>query len=264
MANVVFENENKSFLKIVYPCRMLVNVVEYYFEVRQPSHAPTFITGLPSLNTLLAIQLRGKGRSINESNGRSISLSSISLLGHNSVPFTGVYEDSLVFYIKFKASSGPALFSIPSRELLNQQIEISNFLKGFPTAQFESLLSFQDRVAFMEQHLLKMMQRVAYTYKREYVKSFLVEFSSMRYEGNHSLSSLCKKYHVTYASLRRYFIDELGVSPKFCQKIGRFKRALRAYKIHGYSFHHSDFGYTDFSHFCKDSRELTRKPPLEL
>lgn len=84
------------------------------------------------------------------------------------------------------------------------------------------------------------------------------------YQQPDLISHLCQEYHITYASLRRYFLEQVGVTPKYCQKVMRFKSALRAYRMAGYDFNHGDFGYADFSHFCKDARNLTGAAPAQL
>ncbi|SHF82189.1 hypothetical protein SAMN05443144_113153 [Fodinibius roseus] len=61
-----------------------------------------------------------------------------------------------------------------------------------------------------------------------------------------------------------YFKEITGFSPKFCQKLDKFKQGLRQYKLHGYNFNHWEYGFTDFSHFAKVSKQLTTWPPSDL
>ena len=52
--------------------------------------------------------------------------------------------------------------------------------------------------------------------------------------------------------MERYFADALGLSPKTCLRIARFRQALPAYLRLGYRADYEALGYHDFSHFMKD------------
>ena len=90
MGKVVFENEQTSFLRIAYPQPALAGLIAYYFEVDATrSSAPVHITGLPSVNTLIAIDLLGE--------------KDLCLLGHLTQCVTGLYAPgSKAFYAKLK------------------------------------------------------------------------------------------------------------------------------------------------------------------
>ncbi|HUP11391.1 MAG TPA: hypothetical protein VM187_04250 [Niastella sp.] len=252
MSKVVFENEHTSFLRLAWPQPALVSLIAYYFEVDAAcSTAPVNITGLPAVNTLIAIDL--------------MAGNDIRLLGHITQSVTGSYAPgSKRFYAKLKPGAYTRLFPFSPKSIQDNQLPIDRAFPGFSTAQFAALPSFRRRIDLLEAYLLKQFYPFTADYRQEYVDLFVNIFSNTQYCQPERVQALCNKYHVTYASLRRYFVAQTGVSPRYCQKVIRFKGALQAYRTFGYDFNYADHGYTDFSHFCKDAHSLTGKPPLEI
>lgn len=252
MSKVVFENEQIPFLRIAYPQPALAGLITYYFEVDATgTSAPVHITGLPSVNTLIAIDL--------------IETQQIRLMGHLTQCVTGSYAPgSKVFYVKLKPGAFTTLFPFTPKAIQNSQVAIPRLFNNLSTWQFSDLPSFRHRINFFEHWFLQNYQSAVAAYQQQYVDLFTNAFSNTPYCRPESIQALCARHHITYASLRRYFLAQTGVSPKYCQKVMRFKYALQAYRTFGYHFNHADFGYTDFSHFCKDAKGLTGKAPLEL
>lgn len=252
MSKVVFENETTSFLRIAWPQPALAGLIAYYFEVDAgASTDPVTITGLPAVNTLIEIDL--------------VSEKDIRLMGHLTQCVTGSYAPgSKRFYAKLQPGAFTRLFSFPAQEIQNAQIAINTVFHGFSLAQFAALSSFRSRIDHFEDHLIKQFNPFTHDYRRQYVNLFINIFANAQYCKPERIQALCNKHHLTYASLRRYFMEQVGVSPKYCQKVIRFKSALQAYRTFGYDFNYTDLGYTDFSHFCKDARSLTGRAPLEL
>lgn len=252
MSKVVFENENTSFLRLAWPQPALAGLIAYYFEVDATcTTASVSITGLPAVNTVIAIDLTAH--------------KDMRLLGHLTQCVTGSYTPgSKRFYAKLKPGAFTRLFPFSPKNIQDSQIEIHPYFHGFSTAQFAALPSFRSRIDHFEAYLIKQFYPFITGYRQQYVDLFINVFSNAQYCQPGRVQALCNKHHITYASLRRYFAEQTGVSPKYCQKVIRFKGALQAYRTFGYDFYYTDLGYTDFSHFCKDARSLTGKAPLEL
>ena len=75
---------------------------------------------------------------------------------------------------------------------------------------------------------------------------------------------IAKHLAVSQPTLNRYFKDTLGVSPKQCLKMLRFKVALKKYRSFGSTYLYEEFGYTDFSHFVKDAKRYGNRAPSLL
>ncbi|HEX6426295.1 MAG TPA: hypothetical protein VF008_01365 [Niastella sp.] len=252
MGKVVFENETTSFLRIAWPQPVLNDLIAYYFEVDATgSPEPVRITGLPSVNTLIAIDLNKE--------------QDIRLMGHLTHCVTGSYAPGAkAFYAKLKPGVFTALFPFTAQHIQDDQVETHQLFRGLSTGQFSALPSFRQRIDLFESYLLQHFYPFKIGYRQQHIQVFMQLFSNAQYCKPERINTLCNNHNITYASLRRYFLEQVGVSPKYCQKVIRFKAALQAYRTFGYNFHYPDFGYSDFSHFCKDARSLTGKAPLEL
>jgi hypothetical protein len=112
MSKVVFENEHNSFLRLAWPPPALANLIAYYFEVDAAcSLAPVSTTGLPAVNTLIAIDLTA---------GKDIRL-----LGHLTKCVNGSYAPgSKRFYAKLKPGAFTRLFPFSPESIKNNQVEI--------------------------------------------------------------------------------------------------------------------------------------------
>jgi len=266
MGRVVFENERTSFLRIGYPRALFASLIEYYFEVDSSgAETPVQITGLPSVNTLIAIHYQLPAWGIKGQKQKyTIHLPAVQLLGHTTRSFEGIYlPGTKTFYIKLRPGAFTTIFPFTSLEIQNNQVDVQSLFPEFSLGKFQEFLSFEARMNYIEEQF-KLYPGVPFSYQQQVVTKFTRAFHDAHFIASGNIEALCKLNNITYASVRRYFLQQTGVSPKYCQKVIRFKAALRSYRMDGYRFNSDDFGYTDFSHFCKDARLLTGKPPASL
>lgn len=129
MSKVVFENESTSFLRIAWPQPALANLIAYYFEVDATcSLAPVSITGLPAVNTLIAIDLMA---------GKDLRL-----LGHLTQCITGSYAPgSKRFYAKLHPGAFTRLFPYSPQSIQDNQLQLDENFQEFSVAQFAALTS---------------------------------------------------------------------------------------------------------------------------
>ncbi|MCS3797420.1 hypothetical protein [Niastella sp. OAS944] len=206
MSKVVFENDCTSFLRIAWPQPALAKLIAYYFEVDATcSSAPVSITGLPAVNTLIAIDLMA---------GKDIRL-----LGHLTQCITGSYSPgSKRFYAKLHPGGFTQLFPFSPQSIQDNQVPLDRDFHRFSVAQFVTLPSFRQRVGYFEAYLIKQFYPFTAGYRQQYVDLFIHVFSNAQYCQPEGLQALCSKHHITYASLRRYFIEQTGVSPSIVKR----------------------------------------------
>ncbi|MGM9512001.1 helix-turn-helix domain-containing protein [Larkinella sp. GY13] len=266
---VIYEDEAEPHFRLAYPSPALTDFVDYYFEVNQPATLsnPLYLNGLPNLSNLLCISLNPqKWLSINQKTGAVKTGHGSRLLGnltdlHTSIYPAGVHE----FYVKFKPGMLGKLFHFQTQEIENTHADISILIRPDELEdQLQTAPVFHERVLLMETLLLKRIQRVEVNYKLKIVQAVLQKFEPKTENRDQHLSKICHELGVSYPSLHRYFNDTLSYSPKYCQKLVRFKNALQLYQRYGSRYPFEEVGYTDFSHFSKDARQLTQRSPSEL
>ena len=262
------EDANEHFFKIAYPDAPYQEYVDYYFEIRTSADAADFyINGLPSSNTLLAFNLDQQSwYSFRDGEDAPAVFNHAHLLGHTSVLHTGIYTREMhTFFVKLRPGIAALLFREQAASFVNAHIDLAYlWKKDLPVEQLREAGSFRERIQLFENGLLKQMVNDHHLMKVQRLHQMMKTFHTLQLKGEKEIEKICKANWVTYTSARRDFLKYVGFTPKYCQQISRLKRALKAYKKHGYHFYYEDFGYTDFSHFAKDSRQITGRAPAML
>lgn len=262
------EDSGEGFLKISYPSALDCALVDYYFEIQQPGKCPDYhVNGLPSANTLIAFNLTSRPwHSVNEKTGKHIILSGSQVMGQSSVLHTGIYPAAMhTFFIKLKPGIASILFRENACNMENQQIELPLLWKGSTLdQQMQDCADFRERVCLVRSELLSRISKDYNYFKVQKLNQMHRTFSSLQLGDGKRIEQICQDHWVSYSSARRYFLEYVGFAPKYCQKITRLKNALKQYQKVGFRFYYEDFGYTDFSHFARDAKQLTARTPSSL
>ena len=242
---VIFEDEEK--IEIKYPCFELKDIVEYYFEIKTPDNSinPFSLIALPNANIIVSVYLSDKsqtfkvhrGQGMSDTSGDKISGSLTDAIAVIHAP--GTHE----FSIKFKPGVLYSCLSEDIPTLVDNSLPLQKYLNQKIIDELKLKTSFDERVLFVENWLLSNMKIFSSDYK---------------------LNVVSKEVGVSNPTLNRYFKEVLGVSPKQCFKALRFKTALKNYRAKGSYDLYDELGYTDFSHFVKEAKNLANKPPSEL
>lgn len=262
------EDAKESFFKIAYPDVIFQDYIDYYFEIRTSTPAADFyINGLPSANTLMAFNLNQQPwYSLSDNCDTSAVFSDAHLLGHTSILHTGIYTGGMhTFFVKLRPGIAAQLFREQAVSFVNTNIDLAwIWKKTMPAELLREANSFRERIQLFQQALLKQLVNDRHFIKVQRLHQIMRTFHMLQLKGEKEIEKICSANWVTYASARRDFLKYIGFTPKYCQRISRLKRALKAYKKQGYHFYYEDFGYTDFSHFAKDTRLITGHTPATL
>ncbi|SDF03368.1 DUF6597 domain-containing transcriptional factor [Chitinophaga filiformis] len=262
------EDAKEHFFKIAYPYAPFQEYVDYYFEISTSTDAADFyINGLPSSNTLIAFNLNKQSWcSLRDGGDTPTIFSHAHLLGHTSILHTGIYAGGMhTFFVKLKPGIAALLFREEAASFVNTHIDLSClWKKELSLEQLVEAGSFRERITLFQHVLLKQFVNDRHHIKVQRLHQMMKAFHSLQLKGEKEIEKICQASWVSYASARRDFLKYIGFTPKYCQRISRLKRALKEYKKQGYHFYYEDFGYTDFSHFAKDSRQITGRPPSLL
>lgn len=145
--------------------------------------------------------------------------------------------------------------------LLDSYKPLSNYIDNTIIEELKSKKTFDERVSYAENYLLSNIDIFKSDYKLETVIKAVYYITHC---GDFKSNMVSKIVGVSTPTLNRYFKEVLGMSPKQCFRALRFKIALMNYRSKGCSNSYDELGYTDFSHFAKESQCLTNKKPSEL
>ncbi|TWV96225.1 AraC family transcriptional regulator [Chitinophaga pinensis] len=262
------EDAQQHFFKIAYPEGIFRTYVDYYFEIQLAPQATTFyINGLPSVNTLIAFNINcHPWTSVKDGTDTPIIHQQAALLGQISTLYTGAYCGGMhTFFVKLRSGISPLLFREAAGFFENTQAEFSYLWKDNQLEeQIQSACNFETRIQLFQHSLLQRIHDLPHLYKVERLHRIMRSFHTLQFKGEKEIETICKNNWISYSSARRDFLQYVGFTPKYSQQIIRFKNALKAYKKEGYQFYCEDYGYTDFSHFAKDARLITGRPPSAL
>ncbi|RIV27025.1 AraC family transcriptional regulator [Fibrisoma montanum] len=268
-SRVLFEEETASYFRIAYPSRPLQSLAAYYFEINLTGQnaQPLLLNTLPNVTSVINVNLSEVGwLSCNTSTGKQTAVSGTNLFGAVSDALVNTYPAGVHdFCIKLKPGAVGQLTKLPGTELANQFTTLSDLLRlpGF-TEQIQRARTFSQRVQVAEAALLPLVGTAHDNWRYELVQRVINRFDTVDTLGDDHLYTLCRHLGVSYSSLHRHFTTVVGYSPKYCQQLIRFKHALKCYREHGSTFAFDTIGYTDFSHFVRASKQLTRRSPSAL
>ena len=262
-SKVIFEDEEQ--VEIKYPCFELKDIVEYYFEICTPNNSitPFSLVALPNANILVSIYISDSSQTfkvhrehgIIDTSGDKISGSLTEAITVIHAP--GTHE----FSIKFKPG---VLYSCLSKDistLVDNHLSLQKYLNQKVIDELKLRSSFAERVQFVENWLLSNMKIFSSDFKLNTVIKAIYYINNNR---NYKLNTVSKEVGVSNPTLNRYFKEVLGISPKQCFKALRFKTALKNYRANGSYDLYDELGYTDFSHFVKEAKNLANTTPSKI
>lgn len=263
---VIFPGEKLPYLKTAKPSIHLNDYVYHYFEVylNNSSEEIARHTALPTLNTLLCINLNGPWRCSEAC--KETTIKSSTFFGHSLDTCQRNYSEGMHnFFISLKPGLAGLLLKSQPQDLENASIDLSYLFKDANLEEkFCEAHSFHERIELFERMFTQKFLSFESNYKYQTVQRGLKLLGERENLEQADMESLSRELAVSYSTLYRYFKEITGFSPKFCQKLDKFKKGLRQYKLHGYNFNHWEYGFTDFSHFAKVTKQLTARPPSEL
>lgn len=266
--NVIFPGENLSYLKTAKPITPLNKYVNFYFEVYLTTIEEEMVwhTSLPTLTNLICINLDGPGWGYLDRKREKKFVGSSFFIGHtldtrNNYHPRGMHN----FFISLKPGLAGLLLPPGQEELEDTLIDLDYFFKDiFLEEKLCEANNFPERIDLFEQFFTKKLWEVEKNYKYHIVQNGLELLTQQQSLDNRNLEDISRELAVSYSTLYRYFKEITGFSPKFCQKLEKFKKGLKQYKKQGYNFNHWEYGFADFSHFVKVSKQITDRPPSEL
>ncbi|MDJ1466738.1 hypothetical protein [Xanthocytophaga flava] len=261
---IVLETEKQEFIRIAWPSPALRKLIAYYFEVKSPINqtTSTHLYSIPSLHGLFCFSLNDSTWiSTEQQYQKETILKGTQLLGAFTYPLCSVFPyQKHAFYIKLQPGVLEKLTGFLPGELLNAQSTPENVWKNELTEQIGNTSTFEQRIACAETYF-KNHQYFSFSYAFNLIQTALSLFS---HYPTQSIETIADNLSVSYRTLHRHFDHELVLSPKYCQKLIRFRQGISLYRTKGSQCDYSHLGYTDFSHFCREARQIALRAPSEI
>lgn len=257
-------NDQRGTLQTAQPKGYLANFVEFFWQSEFDSDGEDFVYShaLPNYSGLLSFNLsHSRWQSVELSKQKTYAFHQSKVFG--SLPYSCLcqYPKGLKQAgIKLKPGALSLLLGVPAEELPGLKADINDF---FDTDLLEEQLSkansFAERVNYMEAFLNTYFPPSSIDYRYQLVQHALARFDDFLPYGN-AIQQIAEDLCVTPKSLNRYFMQWVGVSPKWCLKVHRFNKTLAAYQQSSSHLTYELYGYNDHSHLYKDAITLAGRP----
>ena len=200
-------------------------------------------------------------------NGRVVSNLKAVIIGQQTeVTNRYVGQDFLVFQVVFNPGALYRLTGIPLTELNNGYIDAEAiFSKGIPLVNDKlcHASGYQQMLIIVEDFLTEQIGRCRYDFHRVDITTNLM----LQKKENLSIEWLASKACLSRRQYERKFIERMGVSPRYFNKVIRFENAFRMknkYPHLSWFFIAIECGYYDYQHLVKDYQAFTQKTPTDF
>lgn len=172
-------------------------------------------------------------------------------------------KDNHLFGIKFRVSP----------VILHKKVDFSEY-KGFifPLSylmdqaiidQVKKAASFEDRVAILTPYFLSLISASRDVLHPVHIVSEILEDCFQQNSFTVPVEKLAEKYHISSRTLQRYFEICTGISSKQALQVMRIRKATSHLANSPETFHYSEYGYFDHSHFYKHLKRFLEETTLK-
>ena len=201
------------------------------------------------------IDIRGKKEYQAKNHVRGFQTSALTFNTNNNID---------VFSIELTPFGFRELFRIPCSELAILPISMEEIIGkdyGMLIEELTKISSFNDRVNFMNLYFLSRAKFDSPIKKAKMIQNHLLEFKSIP-----NVKLLTKEIFITERTMRRFFKDQFGMSPKQYLKLLRFEKAIKAISSEKETILNNialDFGYYDHAHFTNEFKLFMNMTPSD-
>lgn len=175
--------------------------------------------------------------------------------------------DFLLFLVIFRPGALFRFTAIPSKELTNCYIDAESVFPAYKLKETNERLAEADNYPEMVSIVEAFLYTQATRNKRESHQVDTLTDLSLQTKKNLNVEWLAKESCLSLRQYERKFIERMGVSPKYFNKVVRFENAFRLKN----TFPHLDWltiaiecGYYDYQHLVKDYKDLTLQTPTNF
>lgn len=241
------------------PHDLIADVVEFYWQLdlRHGKLKEEFTDRIfANLHTSVVFNLGSEYTLTDKhTNNETVFRRSIIIGHHTHVMQYQHYDGNFLFGIKLKPAGFNMLFGISSAELANTFVEAEDFFRSFfMEERLYECRNSQERKALLDSILIALLSSTKQNHRILSVHSALTGLVVQN--SIYNVRELASALHLTQRSLERYFKDAIGISPKTCLAIIRFRQALKKMHANNAAFYADESGYYDLSHFMKDYRKF--------
>jgi len=168
-----------------------------------------------------------------------------------------------LFGIKFKIS--PIIFKtkVNFGEYREYIYPLSYLMEQTVIDRAKKATSFDERVQILNSYFQSIIENYTGSWEAIQIVSEILEHCNSKNDFTTSVEEFAKQYNISARTLHRYFETTTSLSSKKALQILRIRKAVQQLANAPAGFDYGQYGYYDYSHFCKHLKQFLRKDTIE-
>ena len=169
-----------------------------------------------------------------------------------------------IFGIKFNVS--PVIFQkkINFSEYKEYIFPLAYLIDRAIIDKVKAVASFDERMRILSDYYEDIIQEYAGSLKQVDIVTGILHDCATDNCFDISIEELSARYNISTRTLQRYFEATTSITSKQALQILRIRKAVEKLTSHPESFHYSQFGYYDYSHFYKHLKQFLSSQTINI
>jgi AraC-like DNA-binding protein len=167
-----------------------------------------------------------------------------------------------LFGIKFKIS--PVIFTtrVNFAEYREYIYPLSYLMEQQVIDSIKKAASFEERVKILNSYFISIVSTYQGSMEPISIVSAILQHSEKESDFKTTVEEFAAKYNVSARTLHRYFEAATSLSCKKALQVLRIRKAVQLLVSSPAIFRFEQFGYYDYSHFCKHLKQFLKKDTI--
>lgn len=167
-----------------------------------------------------------------------------------------------LFGIKFKIS--PIIFKtkVNFGEYREYIYPLSYLMEQSVIDKVKTAPSFQERINILNEYFLSIIQTYSGSWEPIRIVSSILQHCNSNNDFTTSIEDFAAQHHIAGRTLHRYFESTTSLSSKKALQVLRIRKAVQQMASMPADFKFEQYGYYDYSHFCKHLKQFLKKDTI--
>ncbi len=167
-----------------------------------------------------------------------------------------------LFGIKFKIS--PIIFKtrVNFGEYREYIYPLSYLMEQAVIDKVKAANSFYERTSILNDYFLSIIQTYSGSWEPIRIVSEILQHCDSKNDFTTSIEDFAAQYHIAARTLHRYFETTTSLSSKKALQVLRIRKAVQQLANAPQHFKYENYGYYDYSHFCKHLKQFLQKDTI--
>jgi len=172
-------------------------------------------------------------------------------------------QGNRLFGIKFKIS--PIIFKtkVNFAEYREYIYPLSYLMEQSVIDKVKKAISFEERIDILNTYFQSIIKTYSGSWEPIRIVSEILQHCDTKNDFTTSVEEFAAQYNISARTLHRYFETTTSLSSKKALQVLRIRKAVQQLANAPTDFTYEQYGYYDYSHFCKHLKQFLRKDTIE-